>query len=86
MTKQHLWWLTEISVKGSPVKVTEFAVMYRINHKSAFNWCIKHVLKKRDRMVVLGDIKRSHIFGVKLSTTQEWQYIMENIQEEQRLP
>ena len=33
------------------VQTTEFDVSWGIDHKPAFNWLLKHVLKKRDRMI-----------------------------------
>ena len=34
-----------------PVQRAEFANAQGIDHKSAFNWSVKHVLKKRDRII-----------------------------------
>ena len=33
------------------VQTAELAVVQRIDHKPAFNWFVKHVLKKRDRII-----------------------------------
>ena len=40
--------------ESHPVQTAEFAVAQGINHEPAFNWWIKHVLKKRDGIVASG--------------------------------
>ena len=48
----------------------EFAFMQEIDHKPAFNWWFKHVLKKRERMIAsirkqqTRYLKRSYKFGI----------------------
>ena len=37
--------------ESHPVQTAEFAVTQRIDHEPSFNWWLKHVLKKRDRMI-----------------------------------
>ena len=34
-----------------PVQIAEFGVEREIDHEPAFNWWLKHVLKKRERTV-----------------------------------
>ena len=43
----------------------EFAVAKGIDHESASNWWVKHVLKKRDRIIV--SIRRWHTRGHQFS-------------------
>ena len=33
-----------------PVQTAEFAIVQGIDHEPAFNWWVKHVLKKREYM------------------------------------
>ena len=42
--------LSEVK-KSHPVQTVEFAVTQGIYHKLAFNWWVKHVLKKIDRII-----------------------------------
>ena len=37
--------------ESHPVQTAEFAVVYGIDHGPAFNWWVKNVLKKRDRII-----------------------------------
>ena len=37
--------------ESHPMQTVEFAVAQEIDHKPAFNWWIRHVLKKRDRII-----------------------------------
>ena len=59
------------------MQTAEFAVAQGIYHKPAFNWWVKHVLKKRDRIIAsltnqeTRYVKRSHKFGIELSKTVE---------------
>ena len=61
--------------ESHPVQTAEFAVAQGIDHKQAFNWWVKHVLKKRDRIIAsirkwqTRYLKRSHKFGIELPTT-----------------
>ena len=56
--------------------MTEFAVAQGIDHKPAFNWWVKHALKKRDRIIASirfwqhRYLKKNHKFGI-LSETRE---------------
>ena len=58
-------------------ETTEFALAQEINHEPAFNWCIKHVLKRRDRIVAsvrkwqTRYLKKSCKFGMKLPQSVE---------------
>ena len=51
--------------------------MQGIDHKPAFNWWVKHVLKKRGRIIAsiktwqTRYIKKSHKFGIELPKTME---------------
>ena len=38
-------------LKSHPVQTAEFAVAQGTEHEPAFNWWVKHVLKKRDRII-----------------------------------
>ena len=61
--------------ESHPVQTAVFAVAQRIDHKPAFNWWVKHVLKKRDRITASARkketryLKRSYKFGIKLMGT-----------------
>ena len=54
------------------MQIPEFAVVHRNDHQPAFNWWVKHVLKKRDRITAsirkqqIRHLKRSHKFGISL--------------------
>ena len=55
------------------MQTAEFAVAQGIDHELAFNWWVKHVLKKKDR--IIASIKkrqtRCHKFGIELPKTVE---------------
>ena len=34
-----------------PVETAEYAVLQKLDHEPAFNWWVKHVLRKRDRII-----------------------------------
>ena len=57
------------------MQMAEFAVAEGIDHEPAFNWCIKNMLKKRDRIIAsirkwqIRYLKRSHQFGKELPKT-----------------
>ena len=59
------------------MQTAEFAVVQGIEHEPAFNWWVKHVLKKRDRIVAsirkwqTRYLKKSHKFGIELPKTVE---------------
>ena len=59
------------------MQTAEFAVAQGIDHKSVFNWCVKHVLKKRDRIIAsirkleTRYLKKGHKFGIELPMTIE---------------
>ena len=58
----------------------EFTVVQGIDHEPAFNWWVKHVPKKRDRIIAsirkqqTRYLKRSHKFGIELPKTVEKAY------------
>ena len=59
------------------VQTAEFAVTQGIDHEPSFNWWVKHVLKKRDRIIASNRkwqtryVKKSHKFGIELLKTLE---------------
>ena len=59
------------------MQTAEFAVTQEIDHKPAFNWWVKYVLKKRDRIIAgvrkrqTRYLTRSHKFGIELPKTVE---------------
>jgi hypothetical protein len=58
--------------ESHPIEMTEYAVMHRIDHKPAFNWWVKHFLKKRNRIISLVKrhntryLKWMHKFGIEV--------------------
>ena len=63
--------------ESHPMQTAEFAIVQRIEHKPAFNWWVKYVLKKRDRIIArirklqTRYLKKSHKFGIELPKTIE---------------
>ena len=64
--------------ESNPVQTAEFAVAQGIDHKPAFKWWVKNVLKERDRIFAsvrkwqTRYLKRSHKFGrVHAKTVEE---------------
>ena len=63
--------------ESHPVQTAELAVAQGIDHEPAFNWWVKHVLKKRDRIIAsvrkwqTRNLNRSHKFGMELPKTVE---------------
>ena len=59
------------------MQTAEFAVVQGIGHEPAFNWWVKHVLKKRDRIIAgvrkwqTKYLKKIHKFGIELPKTVE---------------
>ena len=59
------------------MQTTKFDVAQGIDHEPAFNWWVKHVLKKIDRIFSnirkqhFRYLKRSHKFGIELPKTVE---------------
>ena len=59
------------------MQIAEFAVAQGIDHKPVFNWWVKHLLKKRDRIIAsvmrqqTRYLKRCHKFGIELPKTVE---------------
>ena len=56
--------------ESHPKHAAEFAVAQGIDYEHAFSWWVKHVLKKRDRIIAsIGkwqtrSLKKSHKFGI----------------------
>ena len=46
-----LWEKLSSLNESHPMKVAEFAIAKGIQHEPALNWCIHHVLKKRDSTI-----------------------------------
>mgnify|MGYP006191742737 CR=1 FL=1 len=65
------------------MQTAEFAVAQGDDHEPAFNWWVKHVLKKRDRIIAsnrkqqAGYLKRSRNFGIELPKTVEQAYALD---------
>ena len=65
------------------VQTAEFTVAQGIDHEPAFHWWVKHMLKKRDRLIAsirkqqTRYLKRSHKFGIELPNTVEEAYAPE---------
>ena len=63
--------------ESHPVQTAEFAIIKGIDHEPAFNWWVKHVLKKRERIIAgvrnlqTRYLKRSHKYGIELPKTVE---------------
>ena len=59
------------------MQTAEFVVVQGIDHESAFNWWVKHMLKERDKIIAsfrkwqTTHLKKSHNFGTELSKTVE---------------
>ena len=69
--------------ESHPVQTAKFAVAQGIHHEPAFNCWVKHVLKKRDRIIAsirkwqTRYLKRSHKFGIELPKTVEEAYALD---------
>ena len=79
-------WEKLSEVKESyPVQIAKFAEVQGIDYEPAFNWWVKHVLKKRDRIIAIirkwqtRYLKRSHKFGIELPKTVEEAYALDAI-------
>ena len=66
-------WVRLSELKEShPVQVAEYAVAAGIDHEPAFNWWVRHVLKKRDRIIAQVKqrnaryLKKTHKFGIEM--------------------
>ena len=61
--------------ESHPIETAEYAVTHKIDHEPAFNWWVKHFLKKRDRIISLVKrrntryLKRTHKFGIEVPKT-----------------
>ena len=66
-------WLTLKELKESnPIETAEYAVAMGIEKEPAFAWWVKHVLKKRDRIIkkVKARVaKKTHMFGIEVPNT-----------------
>ena len=73
----------QITVWDRQVQTARFAVAEEINHEPAFNWWVKHVLKKRNRIIAsirkqqTRYLKRSYMVGIELPKTVEEAYAMD---------
>ena len=65
------------------MQTAEFAVAHKIDHEPAFNWWVKHVLNKRDRIVFsvrkqqTRYFKKSHKVCVELPKMVEKPYALD---------
>ena len=65
------------------MQTAEFAVVQGIDHEPAFNWWVKHVLNKRDRIIAsirkqqTRYLKRSQKFGIEHPKTVEEALILD---------
>ena len=73
-----------IQVKKSlPVQTAEFTDMQGNDYEPAFNWWVKHVLKKRDKTIAsiwkqqTIYLKKSHKFGIELPKTMKQAYFQD---------
>ncbi len=61
--------------ESHPIETAEYAVTHGIDHEPAFNWWVKHFLKKRERIISLVKrhntryLKRTHNFSIELPKT-----------------
>jgi len=61
--------------ESHPIETSEYAMTHGIDHEPAFNWWVRHFLKKRDRIISLVKrrntryLKRTHKFGIELPKT-----------------
>ena len=61
--------------ESHPVQTAEYAAAQGIDHEPAFNWWVRHVLKKRDRIISLVKrrsaryLKRTHKWGLEVPGT-----------------
>ena len=66
-----------------PVQTAEFAVAWGINHEPAFNWWVKHMLKKKDRIIFsirkwqTRYLKKSYKFGIELLNIVEQALVLD---------
>ena len=61
--------------ESHPIETSEYAKIIDVDHEPAFNWWVPHVLKKRDRIILLVKkrnprfLKRTHKFGIEVPMT-----------------
>ena len=71
------WEKLSHSKESHQEQTAKFAIAQEIDHKPGCNWCIKHMVKKRDRIVAnirkwqTRYLKRSHEFGIEPPKTVE---------------
>ena len=74
-------WVALKDIKEShPVQVAEYAVNNKITEEPAFNWWVKAVLKKRDRIIMKVKTayhRRTHKYGVRVPKTVQEAYQMD---------
>ena len=64
------------------MQIAELAIVQKIDHEPAFNWWVRYVLKKRDR--IIASIRKKHTrylkkcqkFGIELPMTVEQAYAL----------
>ena len=65
------------------MQTADFAVAQGIDHEPAFNWWVKHVLKKRERIIAnirkqqTRYLTKSHKLGIELPKTVEQSYALD---------
>eukprot|EP01082_Thalassiosira_pseudonana_P005598 g5187.t1 g5187 contig19:120121-121928(-) len=66
------WERLSVLKESHPVQVAKYAVAAGIDHEPAFNWWVRHVLKKRDRIIAQVKqlnaryLKKTHKFGIEM--------------------
>jgi hypothetical protein len=59
---------------SNPVELAEYAIANGIEHEPAFHWWVKHVLRRRDRIIAKVKTKywrTTHKFGIRIPKTVE---------------
>ena len=69
--------------KSHPTQTAQFAVALGLDHEPAFDWWVKDVLKKRERITAIirkqqtRYLMRRHKFGINLPKTVEEAYALD---------
>jgi hypothetical protein len=70
--------LSDLKIKEShPIETSEYAKIIGIDHEPAFNWWVPHILRKRDRIILLVKkrnprfLKKTHKFGIEVPKTNK---------------
>ena len=66
--------------ESNPVEVAEYAIGNKIADQPAFIWWVKHVIKKRDRIISKIKsryLKRTHKFGIEVPTSVKRAYVID---------